>query len=348
VVVCCHNSAQRLPQTLAHLVAQQVSPELKWEVIVIDNASTDATSEVALRSWPAGGHPSLRVVPEAQAGLTHARLRGFAEANYEILSFIDDDNWVCPKWVDLVAENMTRHPEAAACGGFNEAVFEATPPAWFERYLGCFAIGSQIHGTAAITQILEYLWGAGMSIRRSAWRQLLDRGFQQLLGGRVGASLMAGEDTELCYALRLAGWSLVYDPRLKAKHYLPAGRLTWAYLRRMYRGFGGASVGLDPYTLALEGPPTGHKGRLEQTWQWQMLRTLRVLSRYRGKIYRSYLEPMEGDHDVIQIERLLGRLSELNRRRGAYDASIRQVRHAPWAQTPGQPMGKLREELAPT
>jgi cellulose synthase/poly-beta-1,6-N-acetylglucosamine synthase-like glycosyltransferase len=51
VVICCYNSSQRLPQTLGHLLAQECEVDLPWEVIVVDNASTDGTAEVARSVW---------------------------------------------------------------------------------------------------------------------------------------------------------------------------------------------------------------------------------------------------------------------------------------------------------
>ena len=96
VVLCCHNSAGRLPLTLAHLAAQQISPKLAWEVIVVDNASNDGTAEVAMKAWPEDAPVKLHVVHESQLGLSNARWRGFSQARYEVVSFIDDDNWCRP------------------------------------------------------------------------------------------------------------------------------------------------------------------------------------------------------------------------------------------------------------
>jgi glycosyltransferase involved in cell wall biosynthesis len=52
IIICCHNSAKLLPQTLAHLKAQKNEANVAWEVIVVDNASTDETSRVSLSLWP--------------------------------------------------------------------------------------------------------------------------------------------------------------------------------------------------------------------------------------------------------------------------------------------------------
>ena len=73
VVICCYNSAERLPRTLTHLAAQRVSEKLPWEVIVIDNASQDKTGEVALKRdlIPIQYHPIGEIVvrlPLAETG----------------------------------------------------------------------------------------------------------------------------------------------------------------------------------------------------------------------------------------------------------------------------------------
>src|SRR5690348_8092021 len=70
VVICTYNGAERLPQTLAHLAAQEDTGTIAWEVLVVDNASTDDTAEVARRCWPADAPAPLRVVGEPRMGLS--------------------------------------------------------------------------------------------------------------------------------------------------------------------------------------------------------------------------------------------------------------------------------------
>src|SRR5215472_9609045 len=118
IVICCHNSALLLPETLACLQAQTFSgvrPDC--EVIVVDNASTDQTSQAARHHWPSDGPIPLRIVQEPKLGLTAARLRGIAEAQYEFVCFVDDDNRVASDWVESVFRLMSAHPQIGACGG---------------------------------------------------------------------------------------------------------------------------------------------------------------------------------------------------------------------------------------
>ena len=276
VVICCHNSAKRLPETLKHLAAQQVSEGIPWEIVVIDNASTDNTAEMALRHQ-AIFHPiPLRVIDEPVAGLSHARERGVREARHEIISFIDDDNWVAADWVNHVNAIFAQQPDVGVCGGKVDAVCEIDPPAWFEWIKGFYAVGSQHPRSGDITNAPgTLLWGAGLSMRTSVVRKLLDDGFVFLLSGREGNHLLSGEDTELCFALRTLGWHLWYDDSLRLLHFIPKERLRWDYTRRLMHGMGKSSVLFDLYLSALDCPPFDTYPAWKKTWPYQFLKAFR-------------------------------------------------------------------------
>jgi glycosyltransferase involved in cell wall biosynthesis len=326
IVICCYNSAERLPNTLAHLSTQKVPSDLSWEVIVVDNASTDNTVEVARQHWSKAVRAPLRVVSESRPGVTHARRRGFTEAKYEIVCFVDDDNWVCQEWVSIVSELMTTRPNVGACGGAGEAVSKTDLPWWFEKFQSHYAVGPQSESTGDVTFTRGYLWGAGLAVRKSAWSQLIEKGYQPLLTDREGAALSAGGDTELCFALRLTGWRLWYEPRLKFKHLLPSSRFQWSYLRALYRGFGAAEAVLDAYQFARNGGLAKRKGRfLQNACLRQMIIETKALLRFRGKLLRAIWQPLEGDPDVLDIERLAGKIRELWRTRDAYEQHLRMA-----------------------
>lgn len=332
VVICCHNSAERLVPTMAHLAAQQVHCGVAWEVLLVDNASTDATTAVAVQAWPAEPPAPLRTVREPRLGLIHARRRGFTEAAYEYVSFIDDDNWVATDWVQRVFELMSQHNQVGACGGYVEAVYEVPPPPWFARVEhGYHTVGAQANEAGDITDSQHgWLWGAGLTVRRSAWQELQEAGYRSLLVGREGTKLTTGEDLEISLALRLAGWRLWYDPCLRLRHFLPSHRLDWSYMRRLGRFGGAATVGHDPYFLAMGAPSAVRMDVLRHTWPWQIGASLRKLLRHRAKLFQLLSCPLEGDRDVLEIEGQIGRIGELLRQRGAYHQRLRQVRTAPW------------------
>lgn len=330
VVVCCHNSAKLLPLTLIRLASQQLLEGLPCEVIVVDNASTDGTAALARASWPEHTTIPLRVIHEPQLGLSRARRRGIESAKYEIISFIDDDNRVCPEWCQVAVEIMRQHPEVGACGGYNEPDIDVNPPTWFSDHQSNYAVGRRSENAGDVTGSVGYLWGAGLTVRKSALSDLLSKGFQSSVSDRQGQELNSGGDTELCFALRLAGWRLWYDPRLRLQHYLPAGRLNWTYLRRMTNGFGRASVCLDSYEIALNGINRGMVGQIRCTWLWRVLATVKSLLKSPVKLALSFFLPLEGDADVLVIESHLGRLKELMRKAGMYSSHIKDIQNAKW------------------
>ena len=327
IVVCCYNSAQRLAPTLAHLAVQQLSKTLKWEVIIIDNASLDNTGDAAYRIWNAVRAAPLRVISEPRAGLAFARTRGLAEAKYDIVSFVDDDNWVCPEWVQLVWGIMNEAPEIGACGGLSEAVCEIKPPSWFKDNDASYAVGPRGLTRGDITETRGWLWGAGLSIRKSAWQRLVSDGFCPLLIDRQGEKLGAGADSELCLALRLAGWRLWYDPRLRFQHFLPVQRLNWRYLRKLHRGFGASTVGHDPYLLALAKMKPASRGHL---WREEAILAMKRIYWSKRNLLSFAPYSPEGNAELLYVERQIGRLSELLRKRAKYDLSVRDVHRAAW------------------
>jgi glycosyltransferase involved in cell wall biosynthesis len=312
------------------LSAQQVDPEVRWEIVVIDNASSDQTAQVAQALWPRDAPTPLRVIHEPQLGLSYARHRAFVVAEHEIVSFVDDDNWVYPDWIQTVSATMTPRGSVGACGGFAEPVYETSLPWWFDRCKHSYALGAQGHSSGDVTWTRGYLWGAGLSVRKSAWQALVDNGFGNLLADRTGAGLSSGGDVELCYAMRLAGWRLWYEAQLRLQHIVPAHRLDWQYYRRLCRSNGAASASYDPYRFASVKDIKRLRGRSGTIWVPQARACLGNLLRYRHRLLRLCPRCAEGDTHVPTMEELVGRLIALLGKRKTYDRDIYRVRDAAW------------------
>jgi glycosyltransferase involved in cell wall biosynthesis len=331
VVICCHNSAKRLPETLRHLAAQQVPEGIPWEIIVIDNASTDGTADTALRHQVLFHPVPLRVIDEPVAGLSHARVRGVREARHEIISFIDDDNWIAADWVERVNTIFAQQPEIGVCGGRVEAVCEIEPPAWFERIKGFYAVGSQHKQSGDVTNAPgTLLWGAGLSMRTSASRKLLDDGFIFMLSGRKGKSMLTGEDTELCFALRESGWHFWYDDALVLRHFIPKERLQWSYALRLMRGMGEASALVELYLFALNRPPFEGRPAWKKSWLFSVMKAARHL----GAVILShpsdcYRQP-EGSPHALNFKMCSGRWATLWALCGRYKKLGEKIRQSAW------------------
>ena len=226
IVLCCYNSSTRLPKTLEHLALQNLSPETTCEVIVIDNNSTDNTFELASSEWEKLGSPfPLQTIKELKPGLSHARQTGVLSAKYEYVCFCDDDNWLVPDYIQTAVEIMDSNSAIGILAGQGVAVSDVKIPNWFYTYYRAYACGVLDLNSGDVTN-RQYVWGAGMVLRKSVYMNLIEAGFKHLTLDREGEKLTSGGDNELCYWHILVGFKLWYDERLMFYHFMPSNRLS--------------------------------------------------------------------------------------------------------------------------
>lgn len=300
----------------------------------MDNNSTDDTATVARSLWPDDAPAPLRIVHEPLPGTGRARQRGLAAARYELLSIVDDDNWVAQNWVETVATVMAEHPLAAVCGGPNQAVPETEPPNWFVAGQHAYAVGPQVDQDGDVTWPRGYLWGAGMTVRGSAWRRLLEQGFTQFLIGSVGKQRRSGEDVELCFALALAGWRIHYDSRLRLQHFIPAYRLTPAYALTLYAQNGAANALTQPYRSHLKQllAPTEARqanGR-DERWARQVWLAAKATLRAQVRARRMHNSSPEAFVARLKAHERLHKWWSILSQRKTYFAIIRALDTARW------------------
>jgi glycosyltransferase involved in cell wall biosynthesis len=345
VIVCCYNAAQRLPDTLRYLALQVVSFSIPWEVIIVNNASTDNTAEVAVDQWQQLNSPAqLSVVEQSIPGLNAAREKGFREAHYEFVIMCDDDNWLDKNYIQIAHEIMCAHPSIGVLGGDIQAQCEVEPPPWFVAFQQSYAVGKQGKLSGDITNQRGFIWGAGAVVRRSAWLSVLENGFQSLLTDRKGATLSAGGDAEMCMVLRLCGWKLWYDSRLFLFHFVPASRLKWSYLRKLHYGFGASDTWKESYLFFLDSRRQSRIGSLGRFWQWRLMGDLKNLLPLLYDLLRTKSIP-EGNGNVLKLETWKGRVKELLRARNAYNRSFQQMEQAAWITQSAPPGSMLKENV---
>lgn len=233
-IICTYNGAARLPETLGHLAVQANRGGWAWEVLVVDNASTDGTGEVA-RGWVARFKERgavLRVLSEPTPGKTHAIKAGLRAARGRYFTLVDDDNHLCAEWLDEAVSFLEAHPRAGLIGGRILPKFEAgavVPPDYDTRYKGYLAIRD--YGDEVKSGVLPI--GAGMTGRTAMVRELYER-LGSYLSDRVGAGLGSCEDLEKGTVVRHLGWEMFYVPGLEMRHWIPKGRLTEGYIDRLW------------------------------------------------------------------------------------------------------------------
>lgn len=256
IIVCCHNGAARLPDTLAHLARQDMPGNMAWEVIVVDNASTDGTAAIAAQAWQNQNAPApFRILSHPVPGLSHARRAGVMASASELILFCDDDNWLAPDYAARAISIMQAAPEIGALGGRTEAAFEGErAPEWPMTLATNFAIGRQAERSGDVTEHC-LLWGAGLVVRAAYLRRLYQSGMKPALMGRSGTALLSGDDSEICAWYRLGGYRLHYDETLSLRHFVPRARQTLPYAEGIVKANRRAARVLSGYRAHCERAP---------------------------------------------------------------------------------------------
>ena|ERR1043165_1964091 len=323
VIVCCYNSATRLPETLKHLL-QQKTIGIDWEIIVVDNASTDNTYELSLQMLSAKLDPkNFKVVKEQEPGLINARKKGFSVCSYEYLLFCDDDNWMEQNYLQLGFSFMESNPNIAILGGWGTAAFENIKPAWFDKYEENFAVGLQTDKKEGLAKV-DAVYGAGFIARRRLFDELDALGFKSLLSGRKGDKVTSGEDTELCLMARFLGYDIYATQQLKFKHLMTDGRMNWNYMKKLHRGFGRARVYLNAYRYmqTAENPP-GANLRYP-LWFDKLINLLKEINVFSLKVILG--GGGEENDEELKFEAYKGEISELWKLKDNYAAIFETIR----------------------
>lgn len=251
ILICCYNSAKRLPETLKRLSKQNVPDWIPWEVILVNNNSSDNTVELASGEWDrAKIRVPFTIVNEPKQGLSFAREKGIKTAQYEYIVFCDDDNWLQPDYLKIAYEILSSNNEIGVLGGQGLLESEITPPSWFLENLKDYAVGKQAEFSGDISE-RGFVWGAGMVIRKSIYNRCRKLGCKTFLTGRKGNELLAGDDTEYCKWNLLLGYKLWYDERLIYTHYIPKDRISVEYFNSMWDGFRKAAYWHDKYNTLI-------------------------------------------------------------------------------------------------
>lgn len=191
IVIPVYNEADRLGACLVAISHQTIKP---YEVIVVDNNSTDTTMRIAAT------FDFVHLITERKQGVTYARTRGFNAARGDIIGRIDADTILPADWVSQLQRLFTDPKLSAVSGSADYYDFVLTPLVnSVDRYCRSYL--------AKALQDQLYLWGANMALRRTAWR-----------GVRTGLCAQAGihEDFDLGIHLQQAGHRVSYAKTLVA------------------------------------------------------------------------------------------------------------------------------------
>lgn len=236
IAICTYNRSSYLRDTLHDLVVQTADPGL-FEILVIDNNSSDGTGAVCERFRSANPGFLFRMVREGNQGLSHARNRAVAESNTDTLFFLDDDVSLPKEYVQTALQlSRSRHLTLAA-GGRIEVSFDGynSAPDWIPNPLmpmfGLHNLGERSRAYPSS----NFPRGGNMMIRKSLFEVF--GGFDTALG-RKGTLLLGSEEKAYFQRIRKNGVELSYWGELWLTHRIPPHRLEKEYLKRQSVGIG--------------------------------------------------------------------------------------------------------------
>lgn len=243
VIICSHNPKPHfLKQALRGLQQQSLSHQ-QWELLVIDNASTEPLHDHFDFTW----HPEHRIVVEPTLGLTPARLRGIREAHGNLLVFVDDDNVLDPDYLETAIAISQAHELVGAWSGQCVPAFEEEPAEWTRRYWGMLVIRhfdtDRWSNLSGLPDTMPC--GAGLCVRREVaqhYLQLHLTGKRPVVLDRAGKSLMSAGDNDLSACACDIGMGVGLFYRLKLTHLMSPERFEEDYLVRLAEGIHYSSV----------------------------------------------------------------------------------------------------------
>jgi len=255
VILCTYNRCQILPNALSSVAASNLPESVGWEVLVVDNNSSDQTRDVVeefCRRYPG----RFRYLFEPQPGKSHALNAGIREARGDVLAFMDDDVTVDPTWLQNLTADL-EDGEWAGAGG--RVLLEGTfsSPRWLALD-GPYSLGHTLFAHfdkgAYACELTEAPFGTNMAFRKEMFEKY--GAFRTDMGPSPGSEIRH-EDAEFGHRLLTAGERLRYEPSAVVYHPAPEHRIQKDYFLKWWFDFGRASVrewGRGPSVLGIPRP----------------------------------------------------------------------------------------------
>lgn len=229
VVVCTHNRAALLNTALQTLCEQSLAAN-EYEIIVVDNNSTDDTRSIVEKFIRTFSH--VRYCHETKVGLSHARNRGWREARAEYVAYTDDDCKLPPQWL-AVAKELIEQISPDVFGGPHYAFYITRKPRWFKDVYE----SRELDKSARKLSHVEYLIGCNIFFRK---KLLESQGGFNVKLGMTGEQVAYGEEAEIQRRIResTSESMFYYEPKLYVNHLVRPEQMTLPWLMRAFFGKG--------------------------------------------------------------------------------------------------------------
>lgn len=229
IIVCTYNRSESLRRTLTSIYGQNDLDKITYEVIVVDNNSTDNTKDIVKEISLV--YNNLNYCFEPNPGIAFARNRGIKEAAGDIIAFTDDDCIVDKNWLAIIKETFAiSNPDCI--GGKINPVWEGAKPAWLTRKLyGRLALLDYGSEPMELVSDDRSLYTANMALRTAVFRKY--GAFQETIG-RKADRLFSGEDTAYVERLIMNKAKVLYQPTMVVGHIIQKNRLRKNYFRKWH------------------------------------------------------------------------------------------------------------------
>jgi glycosyltransferase involved in cell wall biosynthesis len=272
VIICTHNPKSSYLERVLGALNQQTLDFSLWELLLVDNASTQRLSSEIDLNW----HPHARHVREEELGLTPARLRGIREAQADILVFVDDDNVLAKDYLEITGKIGEDYPFIGAWGGQIHPEFEVDPPEWTKPYWGMLAIREfeRDSWSNLLHQHITTPCGAGICVRYKVaqrYSNLVNTDKRRITLDRIGESLSSCGDSDLAYTACDLGMGTGQFSALKVTHLIPKARLEKSYLEKLAEEISYSTTILESFRGNFR------KGESKVTWRTKLFKQYQLL-----------------------------------------------------------------------
>jgi len=235
VVICSYNRAAYIGGALDSLYQQTTSKD-NFEVIVVDNNSTDETEQVVAEWRSKNPEGFFHYSTESNQGASYARNTGAQLAKGEWLCFMDDDAIATPSFIENIIQHIHTKPYAVGFGGRIIPKYIPAEPKWMSYYVSSLVGNFDYAPTACAFEYGKYPIESNMIVKQDIYEAI--GGFNTALPGVVGTLRIGGEGKELFYKILALGHTIYYDPSICVHHVVEVKKLTSEYMYRVASGIG--------------------------------------------------------------------------------------------------------------
>ncbi len=230
VIVCTYNREKYLYNLLKSIAENDFSEKL-YEIILVNNNSTDNTEKECNRFQTDFPNIDFKYVEEQNQGLSFARNKGIETAKGDVLIYVDDDAFVNPKYLKTYYDFFEKNPSVDAAGGAIIPQYETSEPIWMTFYTKQLLTAYLYKGeTIKPFGKHEFPGGGNAAYRRSIFDEI---GFFNTDLGRKGKSLASAEEKDVFDRMRKQKKQIFYLPEAVLYHIIPQKKLEEDYFNRL-------------------------------------------------------------------------------------------------------------------